>query len=91
VPLWIDADVDLTPTTSSGSGRTGCPGSAGLYAKKSRREFACAFLPNTRQVLDGPNGGVIEILDCGFGFTLISNCTWAAVMSRILGWSSSRT
>ena len=42
----------------------------GLYAKKSRREFACTFLPGTKQVLFGPTGGLVEILYCGFGFVL---------------------
>jgi hypothetical protein len=40
----------------------------GIYAKKSRRQFACAFLPQTQQVVFGVKGGVIEILYCGFGF-----------------------
>jgi len=40
----------------------------GLYAKKSRREFACSFLPATTEVRLGRQGGLIEIRYCGFGF-----------------------
>ena len=68
--MWIDSDVVFRPDDVDRLRSHGLPLVCGLYAKKSRREFACHFLPGTRQVLFGPNGGVIEILYGGFGFTL---------------------
>jgi hypothetical protein len=68
--MWIDADVVFDPDDVDKLRAHGLPLVCGLYAKKSRRELACAFLPGTRQVLFGPNGGVIDMLYCGFGFVL---------------------
>jgi hypothetical protein len=68
--MWIDADVVFRPDDVDRLRGHGLPLVCGLYAKKSRREFACHFLPGTTEVLFGPDGGVIEILYCGFGFTL---------------------
>jgi hypothetical protein len=68
--LWIDSDVVFDPDDVERLRGHGLSLVCGIYAKKSRREFACHFLPGTRQVQLGPDGGVIEILYCGFGFTL---------------------
>ena len=68
--MWIDADIVFDPNDVEKLRGHGLPLVCGLYAKKSRREFACHFLPGTRQVLFGPDGGVIEILYGGLGFTL---------------------
>jgi hypothetical protein len=66
--MWIDADVVFEADDVDKLRRHDLPLVCGVYAKKSRRAFACAFLPETRQVLFGPKGGLHEILYCGFGF-----------------------
>ena len=68
--LWIDTDVVFDPNDVDKLRAHNLPFVCGLYAKKSRREFACAFLPGTRQIQFGPSGGVVEILYGGFGFVL---------------------
>jgi hypothetical protein len=66
--MWIDSDVVFDPDDVDKLRRHDLPLVCGVYAKKSRREFACAFLPGERQVRFGLQGGVREILYCGFGF-----------------------
>ena len=68
--MWIDSDVVFDPNDVEKLRSYGLPIVCGLYAKKSRREFACAFLPGTQQVQFGLSGGLLEILYCGFGFIL---------------------
>ncbi|HEY7154088.1 MAG TPA: hypothetical protein VH575_09050, partial [Gemmataceae bacterium] len=68
--LWIDADIVFDPDDVEELRQHDLPLVCGLYPKKSCRQFACAFLPQTRQLLFGTRGGVIEILYCGFGFVL---------------------
>ena len=66
--MWIDADVAFNADDVDKLRGHNLPLVCGIYAKKSRRQFACSFLPNTRQVVFGTKGGLIEILYCGFGF-----------------------
>jgi protein-L-isoaspartate O-methyltransferase len=68
--LWIDAQVVFDPNDVEKLRRHHLPLVCGLYPKKAHRQFACAFLPEMRQVLFGMKGGAIEILYCSFGFVL---------------------
>ncbi|HEY7329379.1 MAG TPA: hypothetical protein VH592_17185 [Gemmataceae bacterium] len=68
--MWIDSDIMFDPDDVDKLRQHNLPLVCGIYPKKSRRQFACAFLPQTRQVLFGAKGGLMEILYCGFGFTM---------------------
>ncbi|MGH7226657.1 MAG: hypothetical protein ACRELF_25860, partial [Gemmataceae bacterium] len=64
--MWIDSDIVFDANDVDRLRRHDLPLVCGIYAKKSRRQFACAFLPQTRQVAFGVKGGLVEILYCGF-------------------------
>jgi hypothetical protein len=66
--IWIDSDIVFDPDDVDKLRRHDLPLVCGLYPKKACRQFACAFLPDTRQVSFGVRGGLTEILYCGFGF-----------------------
>ena len=66
--MWIDADVVFQAEDVDKLRGHNIPLVCGIYAKKSCRQFACSFLPQTRQIVFGGKGGLIEILYCGFGF-----------------------
>jgi hypothetical protein len=66
--FWIDSDVVFDPNDVELLRSHRLPFSCGIYAKKSRREFACSFLPDTQKVTFGALGGLTEILYAGFGF-----------------------
>jgi glycosyltransferase involved in cell wall biosynthesis len=68
--MWIDTNVVFDPNDVEKLRSHNLPLVCGLYAKESRREFACAFFSETRELPFGSNGKLMEILFCGFGFVL---------------------
>jgi hypothetical protein len=68
--MWIDADGIFDPDDVDKLRQHNLPLVCGICAKKGPRQFACAFLPQTHQVVFGDRGGLIELLYCGFGFVL---------------------
>lgn len=66
--MWIDSDVVFQPDDVERLRGHGLPLVCGIYPKKGCRQFACAFLPETEKVQFGPEGGLTELLYCGFGF-----------------------
>ncbi len=82
--MWIDPDIVFDPDDVEQLRQHELPLVCGLYPKKSCRQFACAFLPETRQLLFGARGGVIEILYGGFGFVLTRRVLYET-MQRQLG------
>jgi hypothetical protein len=68
--MWIDDDIVFDPDDVEELRRHNLPLVCGLYPQKACRQLACAFLPDTRQVVLGDRGGLTEILYAGFGFVL---------------------
>ncbi len=66
--MWIDSDGMFDPDDVEKLRQHELPLVCGICAKKGSRQFACAFLPATRQVLFGKRGGLIELRYGGFGF-----------------------
>ena len=66
--MWIDSDGVFEPDDIEKLRQHNLPLVSGICAKKSSRQFACAFLPGARQVIFGVHGGLIDLLYCGFGF-----------------------
>ena len=66
--IWIDSDVVFQPDDVDRLRAHNLPFVCGLYAKKSRREFAATFLQGTASVRFGQSGGLTEVRFCGFGF-----------------------
>lgn len=81
--LWIDSDIVFDPNDVEKLRRHHLPLACGLYAKKSVREFACAFLPGTPQLRFGPQGGLREILYCGFGFVLTRRTLYETMQRQL--------
>jgi hypothetical protein len=69
--MWIDGDIVFAADDVDKLRRHNLPLVCGIYPKKARREFACAFLPQTRQVRFGVAGGLLEIL-CWKSSTAVS-------------------
>jgi len=81
--MWIDSDIVFDPHDVDKLRRHDLPLVCGIYAKKSRRQFACAFLPQTAQVVFGAKGGVLEILYCGFGFVLTRRIVYETMRRQL--------
>jgi hypothetical protein len=81
--MWIDADIVFDPNDVAKLRRHNLPLACGLYAKKSVREFACAFLPGTPQLRFGARGSVHEVLYCGFGFVLTRRILYETMQRQL--------
>ena len=81
--MWIDADIAFDPDDVDKLRQHDLPLVCGIYAKKSRRQFACSFLPEMSQVAFGLKGGLIEILYCGFGFVLTRRVLYETMQRQL--------
>jgi SAM-dependent methyltransferase len=81
--MWIDADVAFDAGDVDKLRRHDLPLVCGIYPKKSRRQLACAFLPQTRQLVFGVQGGLIEILYGGFGFILTRRSVYETMQRQL--------
>jgi protein-L-isoaspartate O-methyltransferase len=81
--LWIDDDIVFDPDDVDELRRHDLPLVCGIYPKKACRQFACAFLPDTRQVLFGTRGDLMEILYCGFGFVLTRRVVYETMQQKL--------
>jgi hypothetical protein len=81
--MWIDDDIVFDPDDVDEMRRHDLPLVCGIYPKKACRQFACAFLPETRQVLFGTNGDIMEILYCGFGFVLTRRVVYETMQQKL--------
>jgi hypothetical protein len=66
--MWIDSDIAFSADDVEKLRRHRLPLVGGIYAKKLRQEFACAFLPEMKELIFGREGGLLEVLYAGFGF-----------------------
>lgn len=81
--LWIDGDIVFNPDDVDVLRQHDLPLVCGIYPMKACRQFACAFLPETRQVLFGTGGDAIEILYCGFGFVLTRRVLYETMQQQL--------
>lgn len=81
--MWIDSDIVFDPDDVEKLRGHDVPVACGMYPKKACRQFACAFLPDTRQVLFGKHGGLIELLYSGFGFILTRRVVYETMQREL--------
>jgi hypothetical protein len=68
--LWVDADIAFTVDSVEKLRGHKLPIACGLYAKKGQRELAAYLLPETKEVVFGEAGGLLEVRYVGAGFVL---------------------
>ncbi len=66
--LWVDSDIAFHPDAVGRLRGHGLPLVAGVYPKKGKRELACSFLPGTRTLTLGAEGGLLPVRYVGMGF-----------------------
>ena len=81
--LWIDADIGFDPDAVEQLRSHQLPIICGLYAKKGRREFASKFLPETRNLLLGAGGGLLEILYAATGFLFVQRQVYQDIQQKL--------
>ncbi|MDB5384800.1 MAG: hypothetical protein JWM11_446, partial [Planctomycetaceae bacterium] len=60
--IWIDSDVVFDPDDIERLRSHQVPFVCGIYPKKGPREFACNYLPGTKELVMGQAGGLNELL-----------------------------
>lgn len=68
--MWIDSDMGFDPADVDRLRGHGLPFVCGLGAKKGIRGLACEFLPETRHVTFGHDGGLLGVKYVGLAFAL---------------------
>jgi len=81
--MWIDSDIVFDPDDVDILRQHDYPLVCGLYPKKGVRQFACDFLPGTRQVLFGTRGDLLEVRYCGFGFVLTRRVLYETMQQKL--------
>jgi len=81
--MWIDSDIGFHPDDVDKLRRHGLPIVCGIYPQKSKRAFACEFLPGMQRVTFGEEGGVQEILYAGTGFLLIRREVYSTMQLKL--------
>src|SRR5579871_4917032 len=81
--LWIDSDMVFAPEDVERLRGHGVPIACGIYAKKGKPEFACEFLPGTRQIVFGAGGGLVEVRYAGCGFMLTRRAAYERMRQHL--------
>ena len=66
--LWVDSDVAFDANDVDKLRGHGLPITCGIYPKKGPRQLAAAMWPETKQLVFGQGGGLVDIRYAGFGF-----------------------
>jgi hypothetical protein len=77
--MWIDSDIGFDAAAVDALRSHGLPFVCGIYPKKGLRALACHLLPETKEVLFGEAGGLLEIMYAPAGFLLTHRRVYAAM------------
>ncbi len=68
--FWLDADTDFPSKSLDQLRSHNLPLVSGIYPKKGKRALASRLLPDTKEIVFGAAGGLMEILYAATGFLL---------------------
>jgi hypothetical protein len=77
--MWIDSDVAFDADSVDQLRESDEPIVCGIYPKKGMRELACHLLPDTKRVLFGQGGGLMEILYAATGFLFTQRTVYETI------------
>jgi hypothetical protein len=81
--IWVDSDVLFRPEDVATLRNHDLPLVCGVCPKKGPRQFACAFLPGTRSITFGRDGGLTEVRYCGFGLVYTRRVVYETIQERL--------
>jgi hypothetical protein len=81
--MWIDSDISFDPAAVDQLRAHGLPIVCGIYARKGQRALACHVLPETKQIIFGVGGGLMELLYAGTGFLLVRRHVYRDIQERL--------
>ena len=81
--MWIDSDIGFNPDSIDYLRSLNLPIVCGIYPKKGRRDLACSTLPETKTIVFGQNGGLLELRYAGTGFMLVQKVAYVTIYERL--------
>jgi len=81
--MWIDSDIGFEPDSIDRLRSHNLPMVVGLYPKKGRRDLACTTLPETKLIVFGKNGGLIEVWYAGTGFMHVRRTVYDTIFDKL--------
>jgi hypothetical protein len=81
--LWIDTDIVFEPKSVERIRSHKLPIVAGLYPQPGGRSLACELLPETKKVVFGEEGGLIEIKYAGTGFLYVRREAYETIRDKL--------
>jgi len=81
--MWIDADVGFEADDVDRLRKHNLPIVAGLYPQPGSRSLACELLPETREVVFGEEGGLLEVKYVAAGFLHVRREVLETVRDRL--------
>jgi hypothetical protein len=80
--MWIDSDIGFDAGAVDVLRSHGLPFVSGIYPKKGLRALASHLLPDTKEVLFGEAGGLLEIMYAATGFLLTHRRVYTTMRER---------
>lgn len=81
--LWVDADIAFDPSDVDLLLSHEQPVVCGIAPKKGARALASRLLPETRELVFGEGGGLLEIQYAGGGFTLVRSSVYTTIREKL--------
>jgi hypothetical protein len=81
--MWIDPEIGFTADDVESLRRHKLPLVAGLYAQPGSRSLACELLPETKEVIFGDEGGLLEVRFVAAGFLHVRREVFETIRDRL--------
>ena len=81
--MWIDPDIGFDIKDVERLRSHGLPIVCGIYAQTRGRSLACHLLPETKEIVFGKDGGLLEILYAAAGFLHVRREAYEAIRDKL--------
>jgi len=81
--MFIDTDIGFEPDAVDRLRSHKLPIVAGLYPQPAARSLACELLPETKKIVFGEDGGLIEVKYAAAGFLYVRREAYTAIRDKL--------
>lgn len=80
--MWIDSDTEFHPDAVERLRSHNLPIVGAIYPVKNERRLACSTLPETKEIVFGADGGLLELEYLATGFLLTRREVYDAIRTK---------
>jgi hypothetical protein len=81
--MWVDTDIGFEPEAVERLRSHRLPIVAGLYPQPGARSLACELLPETKEIVFGADGGLMEVKYAAVGFMLVRREAYETIRDKL--------